>query len=91
MKTTEIQGKGENCIDDALRSLTRGTIDMHIHSNPHSSGEKALNALQAVEHARKAEMAAIVLKCNFFPTGGLAYILNRVVKDFKVFGGLVLC
>ena len=90
MNTIKIHGRDEIPIKDTSRSFTRGTIDMHIHSNPHSSGKKALNAFQAVEHAREAEMAAIVLKCNFFPTGGLAYILNQVVKDFKVFGGIVL-
>jgi len=70
--------------------FTKGTIDMHVHSNPHALGKKNLNALQAVEQARAAGMAAIVLKCNFFPTGGLAYLLSRVFGDFKVFGGIVL-
>ncbi len=90
MQMAQIHKNGKNPTDDALRSLTRGTIDIHIHSNPHSSGKKALNALQAVEQACEAEMAAIVLKCNFFPTGGLAYILSQVIKNFKVFGGIVL-
>ena len=77
-------------MNDDMYALTKGTIDMHVHSNPHSSGKKNLNAWQAAEQAKAAGMAAIVLKCNFFPTGGLAYILSRIVKDFKVFGGIVL-
>ena len=90
MKKLEMQGGSEIPSNDATRSFTRGTIDMHIHSNPHSSWKKALNALQAVEQACEADMAAIVLKCNFFPTSGLAYILTQVVENVKVFGGIVL-
>jgi hypothetical protein len=80
---------GEAMAEDAL-SFARGTIDMHIHSNPHCSGRKNLTAFQAVEQARDAGMAAIVLKCNFFPTGGLAYTLSRVAKGMKVFGMIAL-
>lgn len=90
MKRMPTSGKNGDATAEDMRFFTLGTIDMHIHSNPHASGKKNLNALQAVEQAGEAGMAAIVLKCNFFPTGGLAYVLSHVVKDVRVFGGIVL-
>ena len=68
------------------KKLLEGAIDMHVHSNPHASGKKNQNSIEAAMQAQKANMGGIVLKCNFFPTGGSAYLVSQVVKNIKIFG-----
>lgn len=75
---------------EKAKMLLEGTIDMHIHSNPHASGKKNLNSIEAAAQAQEAGMKGVVLKCNFFPTGGSAYLISHIVRDIKVFGGIVL-
>ena len=76
--------------ESVIEGLMKGAIDTHIHCNPHYGGKKNLDAIQAAREAEKAGMRAIVLKCGTFPSGGLAYLVSKIVTNVKVFGGITL-
>jgi len=76
--------------DRMVDDLMREAIDTHIHSNPHYGGKKNLDAIEAAKQAEEAGMRAIVLKCGTFPSGGVAYLVSKLVKKIKVFGGITL-
>lgn len=78
-----------------LTSLMHGAIDMHVHFGPDVRPESLLHArrLDALETARdvqEAGMAAIVLKSHYWPTGGLARVLQPLVPGISLFGMTVL-
>lgn len=71
--------------------LLRGAIDIHVHATPHlPSSPRRLDPIQAAIGARNAGMQTIVLMDVFQMTNGVAWIVNRAVPDFKVYGGLIL-
>ncbi len=73
------------------QQLLRGAIDIHVHATPHlPSSPRRLDPIQAAVQARDAGMQSIVLLDVFQMTNGVAWIVNRAVPDFKVFGGLIL-
>lgn len=71
--------------------LLQGAIDIHVHATPHlPSSPRRLDPIQAAIQARDASMQTIVLMDVFQMTNGIAWIVNRAVPDFRVFGGLIL-
>ena len=71
--------------------LLQGSIDIHVHATPHlPSSPRRLDPIQAAIEARDAGMRAIVLMDVFQMSNGVAWIVNRAVPDFTVFGGLIL-
>jgi hypothetical protein len=71
--------------------LLRGAIDIHIHPGPHLfSSPRRVDPFEAAIQARDAGMRAIVLLDVFEMSNGTAWLVNRAVPDFKVFGGLIL-
>ena len=69
----------------------RGAIDIHVHATPHlPSSPRRLDPIQAALQARDAGMRALVLMDVFQMSNGVAWIVNRAVPDFKVYGGLIL-
>lgn len=70
--------------------LVRGGIEMHIHAAPDSIRDRSVNALQAGLQAQEAGMRAVVLKSHEYPTTSIAYIVNQVAKDIKIFGSISL-
>jgi hypothetical protein len=73
------------------QELLEGAIDIHVHATPHlPSSPRRLDPIQAAEQARDAGMQAIVLMDVFQMSNGVAWIVNRAVPDFKVYGGLIL-
>lgn len=76
---------------DLSQQLLQGAIDIHVHATPHlPSSPRRLDSIQAAIAARDAGMAAIVLMDVFQMTNGIAWIVNRAVPDFRVYGGLIL-
>jgi hypothetical protein len=73
-----------------VTDLTKGSVDMHVHANPHPLREVNNDAIELARQARSAGMKAMVIKCNWFPTSGSAYLINKIVENFHVFGGIVL-
>ena len=71
--------------------LLQGAIDVHVHATPHlPSSPRRIDPIQAAIQARDAGMQTIVLMDVFQMTNGVAWIVNRAVPDYKVYGGLIL-
>ena len=71
--------------------LLQGAIDLHCHATPHlPSSPRRLDPIQAAILARDAGMQTLVLMDVFQMSTGVAWIVNRAVPDFKVYGGLIL-
>jgi hypothetical protein len=66
-----------------------GAIDLHCHPFPDLFPRLADDIDIAIA-ARDAGMRAIVMKCHHESTVSRAYLVQRVVPDIKVFGGVVL-
>jgi hypothetical protein len=72
--------------DDAL---LRGTIDIHVHSDP-DNVPRSLDGLDAAKLARARGMRGIVLKNHYDPTAGLAFLARKEAPGLEVFGGIDL-
>lgn len=70
--------------------LLKGAIDVHVHPGPHiRSSPRRVDPIQAAIEARDAGMRAIVLKDVSEMSNGIAWLVNRHVPDFTVYGGLM--
>jgi hypothetical protein len=67
----------------------RGTIDIHVHSDPDSM-QRTIDGLDAAKAAQQAGMRGIVLKNHFDPTAGLAFLARKTAPKLEVFGGIDL-
>ena len=73
------------------RDLLQGAIDIHVHPGPHLvSSPRRVNPFEAAIEARDAGMQAMVLKDVFEMSNGTAWMVNQIVEDFHVYGGLIL-
>jgi hypothetical protein len=71
--------------------LLKDSIDIHVHAGPHIfSSPRRVDPFQAAIEARDAGMQSIVYMDVFEMSNGTAWLVNRVVPDFKVYGGLIL-
>ncbi len=71
--------------------LLKGAIDIHVHAGPHIfSSPRRVDPFQAAIQARDAGMRAIVYMDVFEMSNGTAWLVNRIVPDFKTYGGLIL-
>jgi len=76
---------------ELTQELLRGAIDIHVHPGPHlKSSPRRLDPIEAAIEARDAGMRAIVLKDVFEMSNGIAWLVNRHVPDFTIYGGLIL-
>lgn len=76
---------------ELTEGLLQGAIDIHVHPGPHlKSSPRRLDPIEAAIEARDAGMRAIVLKDVFEMSNGIAWLVNRHVPDFTVYGGLIL-
>lgn len=67
-----------------------GAFDSHVHFAPHAKVKANTDALTLVSLARKHNMAGLVLKCNCFPSVGIAYLAGLTCPDVKIYGGIVI-
>jgi hypothetical protein len=73
------------------QELLHGAIDIHVHAGPHlPSSPRRVDPFEAAREARDAGMRAIVLMDVFQMSTGTAWLVNRIVPDFLVFGGIIL-
>lgn len=73
------------------RELLIGAIDIHVHAGPHIfSSPWRVDPVEAAIQARDAGMQAIVYMDVFEMSNGTAWIVNRVVRDFTTYGGLIM-
>ena len=73
-----------------VKSIIRGSIDMHVHHGPDAHIGRSVDALQAAVQAEEAGMRAIVLKSHDYPTAPIAAIAGQSVNNLKVYGSLCL-
>jgi hypothetical protein len=66
-----------------------GAVDMHIHSAP-DVWQRKMDDLELTRQAAARGMRAILLKSHWTLTADRAYLVQQVVPDVRVFGGLVL-
>lgn len=73
------------------KELLQGAIDIHVHAGPHIfTSPRRVDPVQAATLARDAGMMAIVYMDVFEMSNGTSWIVNRVVPNFKTYGGLIL-
>lgn len=73
------------------KQLLEGAIDIHVHAGPHIfSSPRRVDPVQAAIQARDAGMRAIVYMDVFEMSNGTAWMVNRLVPNFKSFGGLIM-
>ena len=69
-----------------IDQLVKGSIEIHCHFGPQPAGERRFDPIETAQIAEQAEMRAVCIKCNYFPTGALAYLAQKHVEDVRVFG-----
>ena len=62
--------------------MLRGTIDIHVHSDP-DNVPRSLDGLEAAKLALAKGMRGIVLKNHYDPTAGLAFLAGRRRRDSR--------
>jgi uncharacterized protein DUF6282 len=67
----------------------RGTIDIHVHSDP-DNVPRAMDGIDAAKLALSKGMRGIVLKNHYDPTAGLAFLARKEAPGLEVFGGIDL-
>jgi len=67
----------------------RGTIDIHVHSDP-DNVPRSIDGLDEAKLAREKGMRGIVLKNHYDPTAGLAFLARKAAPGLEVFGGIDL-
>ncbi len=81
--TRQFKGHGGELID------MRGAVDLHQHTWP-DLFPRLVDDLELVQAARDVGMRAIVLKCHAENSVSRAYLVQRLVPEVLVFGGIVL-
>jgi hypothetical protein len=66
-----------------------GAIDLHFHAGP-DVRERKLTYLEAAIQARDVGMKAILIKSHSTITADIASLIQPLVRDILVFGGVVL-
>jgi hypothetical protein len=69
--------------------ILKGAIDLHLHAGP-DVRERKLTYLEAALQARDAGMKAILIKSHVTMTADIASLIQPLVKDILVFGGIAL-
>ena len=67
----------------------KDTIDLHLHAGP-DVRERKLTYLEAAIQAKEAGMKAILIKSHSTITADIASLIQPLVKDIFVFGGVAL-
>ncbi|MEG3940464.1 MULTISPECIES: DUF6282 family protein [unclassified Microcoleus] len=74
---------------DSQKSIIEGAIDFHIHSSPDVIPRR-LDDFEVAKFAASAHMKAVVLKNHYGSTAARAVLVNKIVPQIEVFGGIVL-
>lgn len=77
-------------LHEVINAVWRGSIDIHVHAGPDPVADRRFDAYEMAVAARDAGMRAVVFKSHEYPTVPVAYLLNKLVPDFTVFGAISL-
>ena len=72
-----------------LKSPIAGAFDFHLHSAPDVFG-RSLTDLEVTKLAARFGMRGLILKNHVTSTADRAYLVNRLVPEVEVFGGVAL-
>jgi hypothetical protein len=72
----------------AADDLIHGAIDMHCHHGPDPHRKRSVDAEEAAREADAIGMRALVLKSHAYPTGPVAILMQKQVRQLRVFGGI---
>jgi hypothetical protein len=67
----------------------KGAIDLHLHAGP-DVRERKLTYLEAALQAKEAGMKAILIKSHSTITADIASLIQPLVTDISVLGGVAL-
>lgn len=67
----------------------KGAIDLHLHAGP-DVRERKLSYFEAALQAKDEGMKAILIKSHFTITADIASLIQILLKDILVFGGITL-
>src|SRR6186713_1517176 len=84
-----IAGTAEQTGTSQESDIVRGTIDIHVHSDP-DNVPRSLDGIEAARQAHARGMRGIVLKNHYDPTAGLAFLARKEAPGLEVFGGIDL-
>lgn len=73
----------------SIPDFVEGAIDLHVHSAP-DIDRRRYNDIELVREAARARMTAVLIKSHQNSTVERAWLVNQIVPDIHVFGGLVL-
>ena len=76
-------------IINLAKSTIESAIDFHIHSSPDVIPRR-LDDFEVAKLAARAKMKAVVLKNHYASTAARAVLVNKIVPQIEVFGGVVL-
>ncbi|MEG3974019.1 DUF6282 family protein [Microcoleus sp. herbarium8] len=80
---------GEPPVVNLHENTIAGAIDFHIHSSPDVIPRR-LDDFEVAKFAASAHMKAVVLKNHYGSTAARAVLVNKIVPQIEVFGGIVL-
>jgi Family of unknown function (DUF6282) len=80
---------GQPPLVSSPESTIESAIDFHIHSSPDVIPRR-LDDFEVAKSAARARMKAVVLKNHYASTAGRAVLVNKIVPEIEVFGGIVL-
>src|SRR3954451_17349600 len=72
-----------------LAQSLNGVVDLHVHCDPDSS-PRSIDAMETAKLARDRGLRAILLKNQYEPTAGLAWLVSKQTAGIEVFGGIAL-
>ncbi len=72
-----------------LESPIAGAIDFHVHAAPDVFG-RSLTDLEVAKLAARFGMRGLVLKNHVTSTADRAFLINQLVPEIEVFGGIAL-
>jgi hypothetical protein len=71
--------------------LLTGSIDMHVHLNPHTAGQAHIMDVEDyITEAKKYGMRGALVKDAAFASTGTTYLVNKHSPDVKLFGSVIL-
>ena len=75
---------------ELIQQLMENSIDFHLHVAPDASKERSVDAYEAAQQAKNANMKAIVFKAIDIPTMPMALLTKKKIEGIEIFGSVTL-
>ena len=74
---------------NGLPEYLRGAADLHVHSSP-DVVPRRFDDIELAREAARGGFGALLLKNHMVPTMDRAYLVQKIVPEIAVHGGIVL-